>query len=246
MASSVASSVTSIDVSGLPVEIVRKNIKHVHLSVNPPSGRVRVSAPLRIGDEAIRAFVASRLAWVRRQQQKFASQERQTAREYVSGESHFYLGRRYLLHVVYEAGPPRVAVRNNKLIEMVVRPGSDADYRERVMQAWYRAQLKALIPPLLDKWSTVLGVHADEWGVKQMKTRWGTCNIGAKRVWLNLELAKKPAACLEYVVVHELVHLLERLHNERFYALMTRALPDWRARREELNRAPIGHPAWEY
>lgn len=228
------------------VDVVRKPIKHVHLAVYPPDGRVRISAPLRVGDDALRAIVAARLGWIRRQQGKFAGQERQAPRDYVSGESHYFLGRRYLLNVIDQPGPPRVVVRNARILDLIVRPGSDADTRGRVMQAWYRSQLKALVPPLLEKWSAALGVQPAAWGVKQMKTRWGTCNVRARRIWLNLELAKKASGCIEYVVVHELVHLHERLHNERFYALLTRALPDWRARRDELNRAPIGHPAWEY
>ncbi len=235
-----------ITVHGLVVEVVRKNIKHLHLAVYPPNGRVRVAAPLRVNDEAVRLAVISKLGWIKRQQAKFAGQERQSAREYVSGESHYFQGRRYRLNVIYQAGPPKVSIRNNTRLDLIVRPGSDTWPRERVLLAWYRQQLKALIPPLIVKWEAILGVTVAEWGVKQMKTRWGTCNIQARRIWLNLELIKKPELCLEYVVVHELVHLLERHHNDRFAALMDQAMPQWRLHREELNREPLGHVMWEY
>lgn len=235
-----------ITVHGLVVEVVRKNIKHLHLAVYPPNGRVRVAAPLRVNDEAVRLAVISKLAWITRQQAKFAGQERQSAREYVSGESHYFQGRRYRLNVVYQAGPPQVSIRNNTRLDLVVRPGSDLAQRERVLLVWYRQQLKALIPPLIARWEAILGVHVAEWGVKQMKTRWGTCNLQARRIWLNLELIKKPELCLEYVVVHEMVHLLERKHNDRFAALMDQAMPQWRLYREELNHFPLNHQDWEY
>ena len=235
-----------ITVHGLVVDVVRKNIKHLHLAVYPPHGRVRVAAPLRLNDEAVRLAVISRLAWIKRQQAKFEGQERQSAREYVSGESHYLQGRRYRLNVIYHDGPPQVSIRNKTRLDLVVRPGSDMAQRERVLLAWYRQQLKALIPPLIAKWEAILGVQVVEWGVKQMKTKWGTCNIVARRIWLNLELIKKPEICLEYVIVHEMVHLLERKHNDRFAALMDRALPQWGLHREELNREPLGHVTWEY
>jgi predicted metal-dependent hydrolase len=194
----------------------------------------------------VRLAVISRLAWIRRQQGKFAQQERQSAREYVSGESHYYLGRRYLLNVVYRAGVPSVAMRNNTTLDLFVRPGSDTAQRERVLFTWYRRQLKQLIPPLVAKWEAIIGVEVAEWRVKQMKTRWGACNPEARRIWLNLELIKKPASCVEYIVVHEVVHLLERRHNEQFTAYMDKFLPHWRLLRDELNQAPLGHATWEY
>lgn len=228
------------------MEVVRKNIKHLHLAVYPPNGRVRVAAPLRLNDEAVRLAVISRLAWIKRQQAKFEGQERQSAREYVSGESHYFQGRRYRLNVVYHDGLPHVTIRTNTRLDLIVRLGSDLAQRERVMLAWYRQQLKLLIPPLIAKWESILGVHVAEWGVKHMKTKWGTCNIQARRIWLNLELIKKPAICLEYVVVHEMVHLLERKHNDRFATLMDQAMPQWQLRREELNHFPLNHADWEY
>ena len=235
-----------ITVNDLVIDVVRKDIKNLHLAVYPPHGRVRVAAPLRIDDEAVRLVVISRFAWIKRQQAKFGGQERQSAREFVSGESHFFQGRRYLLNVIYHDAPPRVKVRNNPRLDLYVRSGSDAAKRERVLLAWYRRRLKEMIPPLIAKWEPIIGVEVAEWGVKRMKTRWGNCNTEAGRIWLNLELAKKPAHCLEFIIVHEMVHLLERLHNDRFVALMDQFMPQWRLFRDELNKAPVGHPTWEY
>ena len=234
-----------INVNGLIVDVVRKNIKNLHLGVYPPAGRVRVAAPLRINDEAVRLFTISKLAWIKRQQAKFAGQERQSAREFISGESHYYQGKRYLLNVIYHDAKPAVNIRNNKIMDLFARTGSDTPERERILTTWYRHRLKEEIPPLIAKWEPIIGVKVVEWGVKQMKTRWGTCNIKAQRIWLNLELIKKPIHCLEYVIVHEMVHLLERQHNERFSAYMNRFMPLWQHYREELNRAPLGHEDWQ-
>src|SRR6266536_6717560 len=228
-----------ITVSGLIVDVVRKNIKNLHLGIYPPTGRVRVAAPLRVNDEAVRLFTISRLTWIKRQQAKFEDQERQSAREFVSGESHYYQGHRYLLNVVCHKGPPAVIIRNNKTMDLFVRSGSDTSERERVLNTWYRQRLKEEILPLIAKWEAIIGVKVDEWGVKQMKTRWGTGNIKAHRIWLNLELTKKPVQCLEYIVVHEMTHLIERNHNDRFIAIMDKHLPQWRAYRQELNSAPL-------
>ncbi len=235
-----------IVVSDLVVDVVRKDIKNLHLGVYPPHGRVRVAAPLRVDDEAVRLAVISRLAWIKRQQAKFVAQERQSAREYVSGESHYFLGDRYRLNVIYHDGAPQVVIRNKTIMDLVVRTGSDTAQRERVLLEWYRKQLKLIVPSLLAKWGPIVGVQVAEWGVKRMKTRWGTCNIQARRIWLSLELIKKPVGCIEYVLVHELVHLLERQHNDRFKAHMSRCMPQWRLYREELSRAPLGHEEWEY
>ncbi len=194
-----------ITVNDLVVDVVRKNIKNLHLGVYPPAGRVRVAAPLRVNDEAVRLFTISRLAWIKRQQAKFAGQERQSAREFVSGESHYYQGNRYLLNVMYRKGSPAVIIRNNKTMDLFVRIDSDTFERERVLTTWYRRRLKEEITPLIAKWEAIIGVKVAEWGVKQMKTKWGTCNIEARRIWLNLELIKKPVHCLEYIIVHEAI-----------------------------------------
>jgi len=237
---------SQIRVSGVPVEIVRKGIKNLHLGVYPPHGRVRVAAPLRVSDAAVRLAVVGKLGWIKRQRARFEAQPRQSEREMVSGESHYFLGQRYRLRVVTYEGPGKVMARNKSVIELHVRRESSAEHRERVLQRWYRQQLKELIPPVLQKWQPVLGVQANEWAIKKMKTKWGACNVKARRIWLNLELAKKPAQCLEYIIVHELLHLLERQHYDNFFALMNEYLPQWRSRRSELNAAPLAHARWSY
>ena len=234
-----------IVVNDIPVDVVRKKIKNLHLAVYPPEGRVRVAAPLQVNDEAVRLAIISRLGWIRRQQSKFIGQGRQSVREYLSGESHYFQGRRYRLSVVYRDAPPYVKVSKNNLI-LHARTGSDKTQREVVLQEWYREQLKEQIPALVAQWEKIVGVTIAEWGVKRMKTKWGTCNIMARRIWLNLELAKKPIHCLEYIIVHELVHLLERNHDDRFRSLMDQFMPQWRQYREELNHTPLAHETWEY
>lgn len=233
-------------VSGIAVEVVRKDIKNLHLGVYPPNGRVRVAAPLVVSDEAVRLAVIDKLTWIRRQKAKFAEQPRQSEREMVNGESHYFLGKRYRLRVHEQDAPARVALRGIASLDLFVRPGSSAERRKTVLLRWHREQLKFLIPPLLEKWQPLLGVQVAAWGIKNMKTKWGSCNVDARRVWFNLELAKKPPQCLEYIVVHELVHLLERHHNERFTALMDRFLPNWRSSRDSLNRSPLRHESWGY
>ncbi|PIP08785.1 MAG: metal-dependent hydrolase [Syntrophobacteraceae bacterium CG23_combo_of_CG06-09_8_20_14_all_50_8] len=235
-----------ITVSGITVEVVRKAIKNLHLGVYPPHGRVRVAAPLAVSDDAVKLAVITRLSWIKRQKAKFDAQPRQSQREMVNGESHYFLGQRYRLNVIEHNGAGKVVLRNKAAIDIYVRQGSDAEMREKVLQRWYREQLKALVPPLLEKWQQALGVQAADWGIKKMKTKWGGCTVEARRIWLNLELAKKPIQHIEYILVHELMHLLERHHNDRFTALMTQFMPHWRHNREELNRAPLGHETWDY
>lgn len=233
-------------VQGMDVEVVRKNIKHLHLAVHPPEGRVRVSAPFRLTDDDVRLAVISRLGWIRKRQAAFKKQARQSAREMVTGESHFVQGRRYRLDVVQQVGAAAIRLRNSTILELRVPPGTDRDKREEILNRWYRARLKKEIVQLIPKWEAIIGVTVSEWGVRKMKTRWGTCNIEARRIWINLELAKKPTQCLEYIVVHEMVHLLERHHNERFLALMDQYLPSWRLMRDMLNREPLAYEHWGY
>lgn len=239
-------STSRIKVSGFTVEIVRKRIKNLHLGVYPPDGRVRVAVPLTINDEAVRLAVVGKLGWIKRQKAKFESQPRQSRREMVNGESHYYLGRRYRLRLYESTEASKVIVRNPSILELYVRSGATREQRERFLYSWYREQLKRKIPSLLDKWQVIVGVHAPEWGIKKMKTKWGSCNTRDGRIWLNLELAKKPVKCLEYIIVHELVHLRERHHNDRFLELMNKLMPRWRMHKEELNRAPLGHDTWGY
>jgi predicted metal-dependent hydrolase len=235
-----------LKVGNLAVEVVRKNIKNLHLAVYPPNGRVRVAVPLRVDNEAVRLAVASRLGWIRRQQKRLTSQERQSAREYVSRESHYYLGQRYLLNIVLLDGPAKVIVNKGPSIDFYVRRSVTRTGRERILREWYRKELKALTPPLIAKWEAIMGVKIADWGIRKMRTKWGTCNPNARRIWINLELAKKPVQCLEYIVVHEMVHLVERKHNANFIAHMDRLLPRWRGLRDELNRFPLRHENWEY
>ena len=234
-----------IVVGGVTVQVVRKAIKNLHLGVYPPNGRVRVAAPLRVSDNAVRLAVVDKLGWIKRQRAKFDAQPRQSVREMVSGESHYVFGRRYRLRVINGPGRVEVVIRG-RWIEMQVPPGASGARRSRLFQEWYRERLRARALPLVLKWQRAIGVHLGDWGIKRMKTKWGTCNPSAGRIWLNLELAKKPVRCLEYLIVHELVHLVERTHNDQFLALMDKHLPDWRARRTLLNAQPLAHDTWAY
>jgi len=233
-------------VSGLRVSVVRKRIKNLHLGVYPPDGRVRVAVPLTISDEAVRIAVLGKLRWIRRQQAAFAGQARQSRREMIAGESHYYLGRRYRLAVSTTQGKSEVTIRSRNTLELRAAPGMTPEQRARVLAHWYRERLRALATPLLEKWQRILGVTVEEWGIKKMKTKWGSCNASARRIWLNLELVKKPPECLEYLIVHELIHLLVRHHDVRFHALMDKHLPKWQASRKTLNAAPLAHEVWEY
>lgn len=236
----------TIELRGVAVEVVRKRIKNLHVGVYPPHGRVRVAAPIRLGDEAIRLAVLSRLGWIRRKQEAFERQDRQSQREMVTGESHYFRGRRYLLDVVEVEARPSVRLANSRRLRLQVRPESDRQTRERVLHRWYRRQLGEQIPPLLAKWEPRIQETVSEVRIKRMKTLWGSCNAAARRVWLNLELAKKPLSCLEFILVHEMGHFLERHHNERFLTLMDSLMPSWRHHRDELNRMPLAHEDWGY
>ena len=228
------------------MEVIRKEIKNLHVGVYPPTGRVRVAAPLLVDDNAVRLAVISRLGWIRRQQAAFQRQHRQSERELVTGESHYFAGRRYRLDVIECDRRPTVSLANNTTMELRVRPGTDPARREAVLQRWYRGRLREMLPALLTKWESEVGVTVSELRIKKMKTRWGSCNVEARRIWLNLELAKKPTSCIEYILVHEMVHILERRHNDRFRELMDALMPSWRLFREELNRAPLAHEEWMY
>jgi predicted metal-dependent hydrolase len=227
------------------VDVVLKDIKNVHLSVYPPSGRVRIAAPQWMSLDTIRSFAISKLAWIKRQQAALRAQEREPPREYVDRESHYVWGKRYLLTVVESDTRPGVELKHSRIL-LRVRPGADHWQRNALVEAWYREQLKAAVPPLLARWAPRIGASAARFYVQRMKTKWGSCNYRAGTIRLNTELAKKPATCLEYVVAHELIHLVEPTHNARFIALMDQAMPDWEVRREILNRLPVGHTDWVY
>lgn len=231
---------------GIVVAVVRKEIKNLHVGVYPPSGRVRVAAPLLLDDDAVRLAVVSRLGWIRRQQATFEQQERQSEREMVTGESHFFQGRRYLLDVVEHAGPPSVRLIGHSRMELRIRRGSDRARRKGVLDRWYRSQLRDMAVALLEKWEPTVGVDVADMRIRKMKTRWGSCNAESRRIWLNTELAKKPPNCLEYILVHEMMHLVERHHTERFRIMTDRLLPHWRLYRDQLNEAPLAHEEWGY
>lgn len=235
-------------IRGIEVLVLRKKIKNLHLNVLPPNGAVRVSAPLNMNDDAIHTFLATRLSWIKKQQAKFKGQERQTIRKFVSGESHYFLGKRYLLEVQYvDSKPkePKVEIVNKKKIVLKVKPGSDSKKRGQVLQNWYRKKLIETLTPMIKEWQKKIGVEVNFWGIRQMKTMWGSCNEKTKRIWFNLELIKKPEYCIEYVVVHELVHLLERTHTDRFVQLMDKYLPKWRSTKDELNRLILAYEEWK-
>lgn len=221
----------SLTVAGLGIDVVYKDIKNLHISVYPPMGRVRVAAPQRTTEDAIRLAVVQRLAWIKRQRERFQNADRQTERKMVSGETHYVWGQRYRLDISKLSGAYGVETKGNTLW-VITPPGTDAAGRFGALDRWYRRELKAAVPVLLEKWQPILHVAADKFVVRRMKTKWGTCVAGSGTIWLNPELAKKDPRCLEYIVVHELVHLLERGHGAKFVALMDEHLPDWRARRD--------------
>ena len=232
-------------VSDIPVQVIRKKIKNLHLAVYPPEGQVRVSAPLRMNDDYIRMAIAAHLPWIKKQKQKFQHQPRQTAREFVSGETHFLWGVPYRLDVSYQAGKSSLKFAG-EFLYLTVPPNSTCEVRERVLTQFYRLQLKQRINALLVKWQPIIQVSVTAWGVRRMKTKWGSCNTVEKRIWLNSELVKKSPECLEFVVVHELVHLLERHHNAKFYAHMDNYLPMWREVKKQLNQEHLAHEHWQH
>lgn len=235
-----------ITVNDLSIDVVRKNIKNMHLSVYPPLGRVRIAAPLNIDDEAVRLFAISKLSWIKKNKRKFENQDRQSPRKFAERESHYFQGKRYLLRVIEHNAPSKVQLKTKTYIDLFVRPETSIEQRQIILNEWYRKELKKQIPLIIKKWEKIIQVVVNDWGVKQMKTKWGTCNIEEKRIWINLELAKKPSQCLEYIVVHEMIHLLERHHNDRFLYYMDKCMPQWKLYKEELNRMPVSHGEWEY
>jgi predicted metal-dependent hydrolase len=237
--------VAEIKLGGIPVEVVKKDIKNVHLSVYPPTGKVRISAPFRMNLDTIRVFAISKLAWIRQQQTKIQDQERETPREYLDRESHYVWGKRYLLKVIEKNLAPAVESRHSQLV-LQVRPATGEEKKQAILDEWYRTQLKTAAPPLIAKWEPLIGVKVERCFVQRMKTKWGSCNPASANIRLNTDLARKPRECLEYIVVHEMVHLLEPTHNSRFIALMDMFMPAWRFHREALNRLPVRHETWGY
>ncbi len=233
-----------IKVNDIEILVLKKKIKNFHLNVLPPNGKVRISVPLGTTDEAINTFAITRLPWIRKQIKNFKGQERQTERQYISGESHYFKGNRYLLNVVHHNSPAKIEIRNKKYLDFYVSPKHTVTQKEKVMMDWYRKQLKEELPSLIDKRKKVVGVEVNDREVKRMKTVWGTSNAEDKRIRFNLELAKKPQECLEYIIVHEMVHFLERTHNDRFVAYMDKFMPKWRLYKSELNSQVLSHEEW--
>lgn len=232
-----------LTVRGIGIDVIFKDIKNLHIGVYPPFGRVRVAAPLRLDDDAVRLAVIQRLAWIRKQRARLQSADRQSQREMVTGESHYLWGIRYRLKVIEQPGRAQLSL-GGKRLELRVPSQTTAEQRRRVLDRWYRAQLKAAIPDLIATWEPIIGRTVPAWTIRRMKTKWGSCNRETGHLWFNVELAKKHPDCLEYVIVHEMTHLLERNHTERFTTLMEGFLADWRARRDQLNGAPLANEEW--
>lgn len=237
--------VARIELGDIVVDVIRKDIKNIHLSVHPPTGKVRIAAPSRIDLDTIRVFAITKLAWIKSQQRKLREQEREAPREYLDRESHYVWGKRYLLQIVEMDAPSSVELKHSK-IRLQVRPGSDRARRHAVLEDWYRTALKQAVPALIEKWEPLIGVKAGRVFVQKMKTKWGGCNPATGNIRLNTDLAKKPPECLEYIVVHEMVHLIEPSHNSRFGSLMDGFMPKWQFYRMELNRLPVRHEDWDY
>ena len=235
-----------ITISNIEIDVVRKDIKNIHLAVYPPTGRVRIAAPLSVNEDAIRLYAISKLGWIKRHQRKFEGQERISPREYKNRESHYFQGKRYLLNIIEAQAPLKVVLKNKTYIDLYIRPETSTAKRHKIMNEWYRKELKKIIPELIEKWQKRMDLKVNEWQVKLMKIKWGSCNIEKKRIWLNLELAKKPIYCLEYIIVHEMVHFLERHHNDKFLYYMDTYLPNWKQLRTELNKLPVSHADWSY
>lgn len=237
--------VAQIDLGDMRIEVLRKDIKNLHLSVLPPHGRVRVAAPRQMNLDTIRVFVISKLEWIRRQQRKMDAQQREAPREYLDRESHYVWGRRYLLKRIEEKAAPSVELRHSRLV-LQVRPGTDEARSREILEVWYREQIRVAVPSLIAKWEPVMGVKVGRVFVQRMKTRWGSCNPESQSIRLNTDLAKKPPECLEYIMVHEMAHLLEPTHNPRFRSLMNLFMPQSQHLKDELNRLPVRHENWDY
>lgn len=232
-----------LSVNGINVDVVYKDIKNLHVGVYPPVGRVRVAAPQRLDEAYIRLAVIQRLPWIKRQRKQLQDAARQSPREMVSGESHYVWGVRYRLTVLERPGRPYVDLKSERLL-LHVPERTDASTRLKLLQDWQRRELRVVIPTLIERWEPTIGRTVSRWGIRRMKTKWGSCSRETGRIWLNLELSKKHPRCLEYVVVHKMAHLIERNHGERFTKLMDGFLPDWRNRRDELNSAPLADERW--
>ena len=228
----------TLQVGDIPITLTLKNVQNVHLSVHPPDGRVTLVAPTTTRPDVARAYAISKLTWIRQQQQQLTTQARETPRQYIERESHYLWGRRYLLSVVTHNAKPRITL-DHKRITLHIRPDTDTSHRAKVFHTWHKSLLHEAVPPLLQKWEEKLGVKVSSYFLQRMKTKWGSCNYAAKNIRLNTELVKKPKDLLEYVIVHELTHLLEPNHSDRFTSLLDQHYPHWREARVELNELPL-------
>jgi predicted metal-dependent hydrolase len=236
---------TRIQLGDIGVDVVRKDIKNVHLSVHPPTGRVRIAAPKRMSLDTVRVFAIAKLPWIKKQQRKLQEQERETPREYIDRESHHVWGKRYLLKVIEADKNPTVELSHGRMI-LRVRQGTDTAKRQAILEEWQREQLRRAVPPLIKKWERLIGIEVRRLYVQRMKTKWGSCNHRTGSIRLNTDLARKPRECLEYIVVHEMVHLLEPTHSARFISLIDQYMPKWQSHRDALNRLPVRHESWDY
>ena len=234
-----------LTIRGIDVDVIFKDIKNLHIGVYPPLGRVRVAAPSRLDDEDVRLAVIQRLPWIKRQRERLRSAERQTQRQMVSGESIYVWGIRHRLRVIEQPGRPRLEIDGTRLV-LRLPEGTDSARRRELLSRWRRQQLRERIPGLIEKWEPVIGRPVSRWTIRRMKTKWGSCNRESGHIWFNLELAGKHPELLEYILVHEMTHLIERGHNGRFTVLMDTYLPNWRALRDELNGAPLAHEEWQH
>ncbi len=233
----------TLTLGSITVDVVKKDIKNVHLSVYPPAGDVRISAPLRMNLETIRVFAVSKLGWIKEQRKKIVGQERETPRDYSERESHYVWGKRYLLKVVEEDCPAEVVLQHNRIF-LQVRPTWSRERKQEFLDAWYRAQIRAAVPEMIRRWESVLDVKVERVFIRRMRTKWGSCSPASASIRLNTDLAKKPPECLEYIVAHEMAHLVEPTHNARFIALMDHVMPNWVQYRQLLNQLPVRYENW--
>lgn len=234
----------TLQLGDLSVKLTRKAVKHVHLSVHPPEGRVSLVAPTGTRMEVARAYAISKLVWIRTQRAKFAEQARESPRRFITRETHHLWGRRYLLSVEHQDAKPRVRL-DHRRITVVVRPGTTKAVRARVMHEWHKSLLHQIVPRLIAKWESRLGLRVAGYFLQRMKTKWGGCNHSARHIRLNTELVKKPQDLLEYVIVHEMIHLIEPRHSDRFITMLTKHYPSWREARAELNDLPLAAEVWK-
>ena len=235
----------TITLQKLKISTTRKDIKNIHLGVYPPDGKIRASIPLKTSDETLRLFLISKTSWIKKQQVKFLQQERQSKREYVSGESHYLFGNRYRLNVIDTNESPKIKIHKKTHLNLYVKSNTSLQQKEKLFERFYRLELEKIIPKLLKKWGKKVGVDVNQVKIRKMKTKWGTCDAKKKQILLNLEMAKKPPHCIDYVFVHELVHMIERNHTDRFIELLESAYPKWKKSKQELNHGILSYSVWK-